>query len=401
MNGQATKNILPIALSVKVLIGIKNVKGEGIMDLQTRNPHELKPHPISTALYGDNHIDDILESIREFGILTPLTITPENLIISGHRRWRSAITLELKQVPVEVKTYDNELAEKRGILEFNRQREKTFSQKMNEAELIKSIITEQANLREIAGKKIDPRDTCPQGRTRDKVAKEVGISSGRTLDRAGKIWNKAQSGDEQAKELVKEIDTGDKTINRAFTELAIAEKRKTIDTTANPLPEGIFDVLYADPPWQYEFSETITRAVENQYPTLSLQEIKDLEIPSAESSVLLLWATAPKLTEALEVMLAWGFTYRTNAVWDKEIIGMGYWFRGQHELLLVGVKGNYPAPSPENRISSVIRERRSNHSAKPEKVYDIIEKMFPHGKYLELFSRCKRERWESWGNQIG
>lgn len=77
---------------------------------------------------------------------------------------------------------------------------------------------------------------------------------------------------------------------------------------------------------------------------MELEEIKTLSIPSADNAVLFLWATAPKLKEALEVMEAWGFEYRTNAVWDKEIIGMGYWFRGQHELLLVGVKGEFSPP---------------------------------------------------------
>jgi N6-adenosine-specific RNA methylase IME4 len=115
--------------------------------------------------------------------------------------------------------------------------------------------------------------------------------------------------------------------------------------------------------------------------------------------VLFLWATAPKLIEALEVMRAWGFSYRTNAVWDKEKIGMGYWFRGQHELLLVGVKGNYPPPITEARFSSVIRTERTDHSSKPDCVYEMIEAICPNSRYIELFSRKKRQGWESWGNQ--
>jgi len=161
-----------------------------------------------------------------------------------------------------------------------------------------------------------------------------------------------------------------------------------------------YDVILADPPWQYEFSMAINRAIENQYPTMTLDEIKQLQIPSAENAVLFLWATAPKLEEALEVMRAWGFKYRTCAVWDKEVIGMGFWFRIQHELLLVGVKGNYPVPPPDSRFSSIIRERRGKHSEKPKLIYEMIEKMCPKGKYLELFARETRQGWKAWGNEI-
>ena len=92
-----------------------------------------------------------------------------------------------------------------------------------------------------------------------------------------------------------------------------------------------FEVVYADPPWRYDFSKSDSREIENQYPTMTVDEICALKIPSAKNSVLYLWATAPKLREALQVMAAWGFEYKSHGIWDKEIIGMGYWFRGQHE----------------------------------------------------------------------
>jgi len=67
-------------------------------------------------------------------------------------------------------------------------------------------------------------------------------------------------------------------------------------------------------------------------------------------------------------------------VWDKELIGMGYYFRIQHELLLIGTKGNFSPPEPEARVSSVIRERRTEHSRKPDVVYEIIERMYPNAR---------------------
>ncbi|MBT9167756.1 MAG: hypothetical protein DDT19_01096 [Syntrophomonadaceae bacterium] len=173
--------------------------------------------------------------------------------------------------------------------------------------------------------------------------------------------------------------------------------KKTIGLELVEPPRGKYNIILADPPWKYNFSETRVRAIENQYPTMDLEDIKNLMIPAANDAVLFLWATAPKLEEALQVLNAWGFTYKTCAVWDKEKIGMGYWFRGQHELLLVGVKGNHSVPRPENRHSSVIRSPRSEHSKKPVEVYEIIERMFPGEKYIELFARNQRPGWGCWG----
>lgn len=167
-----------------------------------------------------------------------------------------------------------------------------------------------------------------------------------------------------------------------------------------PLPEGEFDIILADCPWRYDFSLDNADKIEQHYPTMDLEDIKKLKLPVNNHAVLFLWATAPKLLEALEVMQAWEFTYKTNMIWDKEWIGMGFWFRGQHELLLVGVKGDFSPPESDNRVSSVYREKRTEHSKKPEYFYELIENMFPQGKYLELFARKKREKWTSYGNEI-
>ena len=161
-----------------------------------------------------------------------------------------------------------------------------------------------------------------------------------------------------------------------------------------------YSIILADPPWSYRHCASNSRRIENQYHTMSLDEIKLLNIPSEKNSVLYLWATAPKLEEAMEVMKAWGYDYRTHGVWDKEIIGMGYWFRGQHEDILVGVKGNFSPPPQSMRISSIIRSRRQRHSMKPQVVMDLIDQWYPETTKLELFSRRKRFCWDCWGNEV-
>ena len=163
-----------------------------------------------------------------------------------------------------------------------------------------------------------------------------------------------------------------------------------------------FPILLCDPPWRYDHCETENRAIENQYPTMTLEEICALEVAGSttDDAVLYLWSTSPKLYESMKVLDAWGFSYRTCLVWDKEKIGMGYWARQQHELLLVATRGNPPTPAPEDRPASVIRSSRpAKHSEKPVEAYEIIEKMWPTLPKLEMFCRSHRQGWTAWGNQ--
>lgn len=192
------------------------------------------------------------------------------------------------------------------------------------------------------------------------------------------------------------------------------EKRESIRrgrvTTINDAAKGNtplakpqrYPVIYADPPWRYEHSKTVSREIENQYPTMSLEEICALPVIdlAAEDAILFLWTTSPKLEESFAVIDCWGFKYRTCIVWDKERMGMGYYARQQHELLLIAARGNLPVPKPSTRPGSVQRIRRSpKHSAKPGEFHRMIESMYPEYNRIELFARNQRVGWEVWGNQ--
>lgn len=192
---------------------------------------------------------------------------------------------------------------------------------------------------------------------------------------------------------------------RVTTNLLREGQRATVAAARPPkaLPPGQFRLLYADPPWRYQhLPQTESRRIENQYPTMELAAICALRVPAADDAVLFLWATSPKLAEALEVITAWGFTYTTCAVWDKERMGMGYYFRQQHELLLVATRGALPVPKDSLRMSSVIRVRRGAHSEKPARVYELLEAMYPHftaADRVELFARRQRPGWTTWSNE--
>jgi N6-adenosine-specific RNA methylase IME4 len=189
--------------------------------------------------------------------------------------------------------------------------------------------------------------------------------------------------------------TAEKKERRAEREVELAAKQTA-------LPDKRYGVILADPEWKFEpySRETgMDRAADNHYPTSELEAIKQRDVASiaAEDCVLFLWATAPMMPQALEVMQAWGFTYKTHAAWRKDRIGTGYWFRGQHELLLVGVKGDVPAPAAGTQWSSVIEAPVREHSAKPDEALRMIESYFPTLPKIELNARRARFGWDSWG----
>jgi N6-adenosine-specific RNA methylase IME4 len=170
-------------------------------------------------------------------------------------------------------------------------------------------------------------------------------------------------------------------------------------TPASPLPHGKFDLIYADPPWQLG-TPTSPNSPEQHYPTLPTSQIAALAVPTAEQAVLFLWAVSSLLPDALEVIGAWGFVYKTNLVWVKPSIGLGNYVRNRHEILLFATRGGYQTPPPDRRSDSVVEAPRGRHSEKPVRFYELIEQMYPNTRWLELFARGKpRPGWTVWGNE--
>lgn len=195
----------------------------------------------------------------------------------------------------------------------------------------------------------------------------------------------------------------DKANDEHLSRRDIAELVKEIKKLPTPpLPEGKYDVILADPPWSYGDKQNIDSlgGAEKHYPTMSIDELCQLDIPSADNAVLFLWVTSPLLDECWPVIESWGFEYKTSFIWDKVKHNMGHYNSVRHEFLLVCTKGSL---TPDNKVlfDSVITEERSDkHSEKPQKVYEIIETIYPNRKYLELFSRNTRKGWKGWGNEL-
>ena len=167
-----------------------------------------------------------------------------------------------------------------------------------------------------------------------------------------------------------------------------------------------YNVIYADPPWRYE-QKSLQGAAQKHYPTMSIDELCALPVMSiaAKDCILFLWTTFPMIPEALRLIEAWGFKYKTVAfVWLKQnrksptwFYGLGFWTRGNAEICLLAKRG-----SPKRQSASVhqfIISPIEEHSKKPDTTRDRIVSLMGDVPRIELFARQKTEGWDVWGNE--
>ncbi|WP_330082468.1 MT-A70 family methyltransferase [Methylocystis iwaonis] len=209
---------------------------------------------------------------------------------------------------------------------------------------------------------------------------------------------------ERQQEALRALE-GSRAERQAEKKARRVEKELALSTRVRALPEEKFVVFYADPEWKrVTWSEAgMDRAAENHYPTSDLSDIlaRDVASIAADDSILFLWSTQDMLPEALDVMRGWGFRYVSRCVWDKESLGMGYWFRDACEILLVGVRGNVPCPAQGDNWPSLIRAKKTEHSAKPLIFRDMIEAYFPTVPKIVLNHRGPAwPGWRAWGNEV-
>ena len=175
--------------------------------------------------------------------------------------------------------------------------------------------------------------------------------------------------------------------------------------------KGKFKTILIDPPWRFT-NRTGKIAPEHRrlrrYETMSFAEIAAIPVSkyAADPSHLYLWTPNALLPEALKIMDAWGFKYKTNIVWFKvrkdggpDGRGVGFYFRNVTELLLFGIRGSMRTLAPGRSQVNLLATRKREHSRKPSGIYPIIQACSP-GPYLELFAREKVEGWAHWGDEV-
>lgn len=379
---------------------------------------------------SEDKVTEIASSIKEIGLLNPITISDKNELIAGLHRLNafkllgyaeieanvvplSGLKQELAEIDENLIRHDLHYIDRGDYLKRRKEiyellhpetKQGQYGHKGNEIiekpenEII-SFSEDTASKTGLSSRTIQQEVQMATNLTPEmkQQVKKADLSKTEALklarlepEKQKQVMEKAISGKDKIDNVIKEIKKEERQ----------EEKRQQQLAPTKEMPKNEFEVILADPPWRYDFSSTESREIENQYPTMELEDICKLNVPAAKDCILFLWATAPKLREALKVVDAWGFEYKTHAIWDKQKIGMGYYFRGQHELLLVATKGELRTPLPETRPASIFSSLRTNHSEKPDIVYEIIEKMYPNKNYLEMFARKERNNWKSWGNEL-
>ena len=362
---------------------------------------------IDTIRIGERHrkqlgdIEALAQSIADVGLLHPVVVTPDGMLIAGQRRLAAVRLLGWADVPVTVVDLADvvlgERAENIARLDFTPTEAVAIGRTLEEREAEKAKLRMLRTLNR--GSSSPARETFPSGemgRTSDKVGAVVGMS-GKTYDKASQVVQAAERDPDVFGDLPEMMD--DKSIDRAYREM---RKRDMADVP--PMPTDKYRVLYADPPWFYAQVIDKYGPAERHYPTMKTEEICDLgdEVKSiaADNAVLFLWSTSPKLKDAIGVAEAWGFRY-TGAmfVWDKIKHNYGHYNSVRHELLLICAKGSCTPDDPKLIDSVQTIERSKEHSEKPEEFRTIIDTLYTNGKRIELFARKAVEGWDTWGNE--
>ena len=356
---------------------------------------ELSEHPEARLAGELDHdlVGLLAATLRESGIHEPLHVTPAGVVVDGRHRLHAARKAGLARVPVRVVDppdpvfYMVEAALARRQLDESARACIAVQYTTYHADIQHGKQTRQANL---GGVDVAALPHRAAGRTRERVA-ELARVSPRLIQDAAYLH-------QHDREAFTRLLQGTGKVTTEATRIRRARKDAGLDTP--PLPEGVFDVVYADPPWQ-SANPNSAWSPEAHYPTMPLPEICTLPIPAASDAVLFLWAVAGQLEDALAVIHAWDFTYHGQIVWVKDgPIGRGIWVRYQHEPLLIATRGNWPPPTPSRRVPSVITAPRGRHSQKPAQFHELIEHMYPGAtRRLELFARAARPGWTIWGNQ--
>lgn len=360
-------------------------------------------------------------------------ITWQGFIIDGHNRYEIATRWDLSYKTIE-KSFDDEIDVRIWMRNNQKGRRNLTKAWIIELELgnkedlaLKGKITQGKrndllsqsdkmfeNILSQSDKKSieinlyeNKKNELPKHNTRKEIAKLAGVSTGMIAmseiikKKKPELWQKAKDGDITVKHAYEEIKKEEKKQER----IEIIEKQiEDIEQGLLPELKGLFDVISVDPPWPYEGeSKEITsydpngRRVANPYPEMSIQQIKDIQLPAMENSVLFLWTTHKFLKDSFDILEKWGFQYKATMVWDKEKIGMGTWLRMQCEFCLVAIKGKPYWNNTSYR--DILREPRREHSRKPDSFFDMVKNV-TLGRRLEYFSREKRDGWEIFGNDV-
>jgi ParB family chromosome partitioning protein len=388
--------------------------------------------PIESIIVPENRrkidmekVNQLAESIREIGLMNPITITKNNRLVAGLHRLEALKLCREKEIDVSYFEGDDlhlELAEIDENLVRNElhyiDRADILLRRKNIYETLYPM-TKQGKRNGQTVRSADAAvlensfivDTSVKtGVSKRTIYEDVQLAH----DLIPEVKNVIRSTEIPKRDALKMARLESEQQKAVADKLASGEAKSFVDAKRLLAKENIHEsvaiktdsqyrVIYADPPWSYGNKLTASYgAAEHHYPTMSIAELCLLPVSqiTEENAVLFLWTTSPLLKECFEVIHAWGFQYKTSFVWDKVKHNMGHYNSVRHELLLVCTKGSC-TPDVSKLFDSVVSiERSETHSEKPEFFREMIDTLYPYGKRIELFARKSVEGWATWGNQV-
>lgn len=368
---------------------------------------ELVP-PLSTEEYEQLKANIKNEGWRE----NEAILIWNNKIIDGHHRYKICQELGINNFKVSKKEF--ETREEVKVWMINNQkgrRNLTDGWKWELARIKKKILEERGREKQLSTLKkgeekpvLSESDKTEKHNTREEIAQELGWSTGK-VGVAEKVWNKA---DEETKEKIKE---GEKSFNETYEEIKkrereqerlrkIEQQKKELEENPPEEAKGKYDVIVIDPPWKYHddsvYDANGFRGT-TDYPTMTIEEIKNIELPASENCVLWLWTTHKMMRHAFELLDKWGFEEKAILTWCKNKMGIGRWLRSKSEFCIMAVKGK-PTINLTNQ-TTVLYAPIGKHSEKPKEFYDMVDELCI-GRKLDYFARKTREGWDVYGDEV-
>ena len=376
-------------------------------------------------------IEELANSIKELGLLNPITITSDFALVAGYHRYLACKSLGWKEIPTVTIHVDGlrvELAE----IDENLIRNELSAIDRGESlvrrkEIYEALYPQTKNgalggWHNNKGNKLENPDSgfsslpsfvvdvvSKTGTKRTSIFESIQIANDIApavkdiirdtdlADRKTDLLSISRLSPDHQMQVAQKILSGVNTVSEA--------RRQVLVETAPPppqMPSNKYRVIYADPPWSYGNTQPdYFTEQRDHYMTMPLPDICNMPIKALaeDNAVLFMWVTSPILEESFQVVSAWGFKYKSSFVWDKILHNMGHYNSVRHEMLLVCTRGSCQ-PDIRKLFDSVYSEERTQHSKKPEHFRSVIDTIYPNGRRIELFARNVTARgWDVYGNQ--
>jgi N6-adenosine-specific RNA methylase IME4 len=344
-------------------------------------------------------IAGLAQSIAEVGLLHPIVVQPDGVLVAGARRLAACRQLGWGEIPVTVIDVDEIV---RGEIAENAQRKNLLPTEIDAIRRVVEPLAKAAAAERRVSAHASPGNfpEHEKGQTRDKVGAFAGVS-GRQVEKIARVVEAAEEEPELYGHLVAEMDrTG--RVDGVYKRFKIIGQADVIRQEPPPLPSnGPYRVIVADPPWPYELRRTDpSHRSALPYPEMPVDAICAIEVAGLahDDCILWLWTTNAHHRDAYAVLDAWGFEHKTTLTWVKNRMGAGHWLRGQTEHCLMAVRG-HPIVALSNQTTVLFGLARA-HSQKPEEFYELVERFCPASRYAYLFARDNRPGWDMHADEI-